>query len=357
MQSSNIPSKIPLPFAYAASSPYVNPIPTASQIGVTPGRASLHDGFPPLTFDPIGSGGVPPFGGDMNGILNEITAIQQWQEAGGFFTYDSGFSTAIGGYPKGAVLQSTTFLGFWTSTAENNTSNPDAGGAGWIPTSFQGLQPITVTGGTISLSNSQAAYPIIVLSGTLTSNAIVNIPAFVTQWIFVNNTTGSYTVQLKTSGGTGVNLAQGYSSFVYGDGTNIYYANSASVTSFNGRTGAITLNATDVTNALGYTPYNSSNPAGYSAFGTNWTDVTGSRTNNVTYTNTTGKLLAISVSFTFSSGYDNGIAINGLQVVNPVGAATNGKGNIQAIVPVGGTYVVNNPGWSPATIDNWIELR
>lgn len=35
------------------------------------------------------------------------------------------------------------------------------------------------------------------------------------------------------------------------------------VTSFNTRTGAITLTSGDITGALGYTPYNSSNPAGY----------------------------------------------------------------------------------------------
>jgi hypothetical protein len=35
------------------------------------------------------------------------------------------------------------------------------------------------------------------------------------------------------------------------------------VTSFNTRTGAVTLSSTDVTDALGYTPYNSTNPAGY----------------------------------------------------------------------------------------------
>jgi hypothetical protein len=35
------------------------------------------------------------------------------------------------------------------------------------------------------------------------------------------------------------------------------------VTSFNTRTGVVTLNSTDVTNALTFTPYNSTNPAGY----------------------------------------------------------------------------------------------
>ena len=58
MQSSNIPSKIPLPFAYSASGSYINTIPTASQIGIVNGKASLTDGFPPLTFSPISAGGV-----------------------------------------------------------------------------------------------------------------------------------------------------------------------------------------------------------------------------------------------------------------------------------------------------------
>ena len=132
MQSSNIPPKIPLPFANAAGGSYVNTIPVNSQIGITNGRASLADGFPPLTFTPIASGGVPPFGSDMNGILKEITTIQQWQEAGGFFLYDSSFSTTIGGYPKGAILQSSNFNGLWVSAIENNTNNPDTTGTGWI---------------------------------------------------------------------------------------------------------------------------------------------------------------------------------------------------------------------------------
>ena len=227
MQSTNIPSKIPLPFAYAAGGSYIRTIPAASQIGITAGAASLRDGFPPVTFSPIGSGGTPPFGQDVNGILNEITAIQQWQEAGGFFAYDSTFSTTIGGYPKGAILQSTSFNGFWTSTAENNTTNPDTGGAGWVATAFEGLETIPTTGGTTTLTNLQAAYPIISITGALTSNAIITMPNIVGSWIIANNTTGSYTLAIKTAAGTGIPIAQSYSAMCYGDATNIYYSDSA----------------------------------------------------------------------------------------------------------------------------------
>ena len=223
MQSTNIPSKIPLPFGYAAGSSYINPIPAASQIGINDGRASLHDGFPPDTFTPVAAGGIPPFGGDFNGILNEITSITQWQEAGGFFVYDAAFSTAVGGYPKGAILQSTSFDGLWTSSVENNTSNPDANGAGWTPTAFNNLKSIALSGSSVTLTQVQAAYPILIFTGTLTANCIVNIPAQVGKWIVVNRTTGSFTVQFKTPLGTGINAPQGYAVYTYGDATNIYY--------------------------------------------------------------------------------------------------------------------------------------
>jgi len=256
MQSTNIPSKIPLPFANSASSTYKNTIPTASQIGITNGKASLTDGFPPLTFQALSSGGVPPFGADFNGILYEITAIQQWQEAGGFFPYDSTFSTAVGGYPKGAILQAAGFGGLWVSTVENNTSNPDTGGAGWTSLAFEGSQAITVTTADVTVSQIQSAYPVIIVSGTLTGARNLIFPAIVGEWIIQNNTTGSYTLTAKTASGTGVTLTQGQSTFVYGDGANIVFADSSKVASFNGRVGSVTLTAGDVTGALGYTPVN-----------------------------------------------------------------------------------------------------
>lgn len=130
MQSSNQPDKISLPFSNSGQK---QPIPVASQIGIEDGRASYTDGFPPLTRTPLAAGGVPPFGTDMNGVLFDVTAIQQWQSAGGGFKYDSAFAASIGGYPKGAILLRSDATGYWQSTAENNTTDPDAGGTGWLP--------------------------------------------------------------------------------------------------------------------------------------------------------------------------------------------------------------------------------
>ena len=63
------------------------------------------------------------------------------------------------------------------------------------------------------------------------------------------------------------------------------------VTSFNTRTGAITLSSTDVTTALTFTPYNATNPSNYIALTALSSTATG-----LSYNNTTGV-------FSFSSGY------------------------------------------------------
>lgn len=132
MLASAIPTKFPIPFGNSANPATIRVVPTASQIGIQDGAASLTDGFPIKTQTPVGAGGTPPYGQDMNGILFQATAWLQWVNAGAPIKYDAAFQTAIGGYPQGAVVQSATYLGlFWFSLVDNNTTNPDAGGAGW----------------------------------------------------------------------------------------------------------------------------------------------------------------------------------------------------------------------------------
>lgn len=129
MLLSGAPSPIQLPFANSGTR---NTIPVPSQIPVTAGRASFTDGFPPLTRTPLAAGGVPPFGEDFNGLFYAITTIQQWQTSGGLFPYSAAQATAIGGYPKGALLLKSTGAGFWVNSVDGNATDPDAGGAGWV---------------------------------------------------------------------------------------------------------------------------------------------------------------------------------------------------------------------------------
>lgn len=136
MLLSGAPTQLVLPWGNGDGSK-TNPIPVPSQTGITPGAASWTDGFPPLCATPVSSGGIPPSKADMNGGMFEMSAVDVWMSAGAGFPYNSGFSTAIGGYPKGARLVNAAGTGYWRSIADNNTTDPDTGGAGWVPDSMR----------------------------------------------------------------------------------------------------------------------------------------------------------------------------------------------------------------------------
>lgn len=135
MLASAIPTRLQIAWAKNAGGSYIRTVPVASQIGVNAGAASYSDGFVPDNFTQIAAGGVPPFGQDMNGVLNETTVWDQWYQAGGAIGFDSTFATAIGGYPNGAIIASSVVPGnAWMSTVDNNTTDPDSVSAsGWAP--------------------------------------------------------------------------------------------------------------------------------------------------------------------------------------------------------------------------------
>ncbi|WP_267550398.1 hypothetical protein [Rhizobium rhizogenes] len=190
MKIADLPAKFPIPFAADAGSGFIRAIPEASQIGITPGAASLTDGFPPVTFQPVGAGGTPPWGQDMNGIINQITLWSQWQNAGGLVPYDGTFSTAIGGYPKSAVLAGATTGQIWLNTVDDNTTNPNSGGAGWllVPTALgvlnqqysSAVDTGTATALVVTLSPAPTAYTKFMtfdvqVANTATGPATINV--------------------------------------------------------------------------------------------------------------------------------------------------------------------------------------
>lgn len=128
MQNSNRPRRLPKAFGAAAGSGFIRQVPSAAQPN---GAASLEQGFPPETFQPVASGGYPPAGQDMNGILFDLSANAQAFAAGMPAMFDASFAAAIGGYPMYAILASTTPGLIWQSTADNNTGNPDSGASNW----------------------------------------------------------------------------------------------------------------------------------------------------------------------------------------------------------------------------------
>lgn len=226
MQLSNTPGKLLLPFAADGTK---NAIPVDSQIGIVAGKASLADGFPPLTRTPLSAGGVPPSGLDMNGILYEMSDVIRWANAGGGYAFDATFATNanVGGYPKGARVMRSDGLGYWLNTVENNETDPEAAGAaaaGWVPDFTSGATAVTMTNANVTLTPLQYGKPVIVISGLLTANLNLIFPDIPKSWAVVNNTTGAYSITCKTASGTGVILSDTVDQ-ITGDGVNIYNQN------------------------------------------------------------------------------------------------------------------------------------
>ena len=126
----DIPYKFAEPWGKNAPSGYVtNPVP----VTVAGGFASQDLGFPSVTATPIGAGGAYPDIKDINGLGFYTTSWNLWQQLGGPVFFDAALSTAVNGYPMGAmVAQKGVFSAWWISPIDNNTQDPDAGPSSWI---------------------------------------------------------------------------------------------------------------------------------------------------------------------------------------------------------------------------------
>ena len=204
MQLSNTPDKLVLPFAVSGAK---NTIPAASQVGIVAGKASLTDGFPPLTRTPLSAGGVPPSGLDMNGILYEMSAAIRWANAGGGYPFDGIFADDlnVSGYPKGARVMRSDGLGYWLNVTENNTTDPEdvISAVGWVPDFTNGVASIAMTNANVTLTPVQYGKPIIIISGTLTADLSLIFPTIAGSWTVFDKTNGNYSIAAKTMAGTG----------------------------------------------------------------------------------------------------------------------------------------------------------
>lgn len=100
--------------------------------------------------------------------------------------------------------------------------------------------PYTLTGAELNRISYQ-------FSGTLTGNMQIIVPATVQQYWVDNNTTGPYTLTVKTLAGTGVTVIQGSRQILYCNGTNVVAADTGGIavpiSVAQGGTGATTANA------------------------------------------------------------------------------------------------------------------
>jgi hypothetical protein len=131
----------------------------------------------------------------------------------------SSFSTDL----KLELMVTGENAGTWGTKTNTNLNLLQQAIAGFQSISIAGgAQTTALTMDNAALSNARNA--VVKLTGTITGNQIVTVPNGIEKtYIVQNGTTGAFTVEFKTAGGTGVTFAATNKGFkiVYSDGTNI----------------------------------------------------------------------------------------------------------------------------------------
>jgi hypothetical protein len=120
-------------------------------------------------------------------------------------------------------------------TATAGTSTTQVATTAFVQSAKNGATTVNVAGSAnVTLTAAQAGVGIILLTGALTGAITVNVPAGTGQYIFANNTTGSYTLRIGVAGSGGATaiVPQNQSVVAYSDATNIVLAGAASSSSF-----------------------------------------------------------------------------------------------------------------------------
>lgn len=147
------------PFAYNGERNTIQPTRQTNQEAQD---AVIDEGFPKITMIPEESGGLAPNGQDFNGIFYLVTADIVHRQKGEQMQYDADHATNIGGYSKGAILQSTSLNKSYISQVDNNLTDPDStSSSGWA-----------IYAGSGAVKNANAStYGLVKIADTLASYA------------------------------------------------------------------------------------------------------------------------------------------------------------------------------------------
>lgn len=141
-----------------------------------------------------------PAGASITGYLTTASAASTYAPIA------SPTFTGTAAAPTAAVGDISTTI---ATTSFTNTLN-----GGYVSVSVAGSANVTLTA-------AQYGVSAVNLTGAITANIAVIVPTAAGRWTFINNTTGSFTVTVKTSTGTGVVVTQGKSIQLFCDGTNV----------------------------------------------------------------------------------------------------------------------------------------
>jgi hypothetical protein len=158
------------------------------------------------------------------GTLGNNWFIQLRNEGTGALTVDPAGSQTINGslnlvfQPGDSAIILTDGINFYTI------------GYGQAPVFAFDYTSINIAGtGSYTLSGSELNRIAYSFTGVLTGNRSVIVPGTVQQYWVANNTTGPYTLTIRTAGGTGVTVNQGARTICYCDGNDVLTADTGGV--------------------------------------------------------------------------------------------------------------------------------
>ena len=108
----------------------------------------------------------------------------------------------------------------WGTRTNNNLDVLDAFGGGYLAKSVAGSANITLSTADAD-ATAESSNKVIELTGALTGDIVVFVPATEGEYVFFNNTSGSQTLTIAATGHTanGIAIAQGAYSHIYNDGS------------------------------------------------------------------------------------------------------------------------------------------
>ena len=138
----------------------------------------------------------------------------------------STYSTNLGIELMGTGDQSGT----WGTTTNTNLGTlleqAIAGYATQAVTDSSSATVLTITNGAASTGRN----PVIVLTGAITADRVVEVPAKTKLYVFKNSTTGGFNVTVKVTGQTGVTIAMNKTAYMFCNGTDTVEIFNAPVT-------------------------------------------------------------------------------------------------------------------------------
>lgn len=108
--------------------------------------------------------------------------------------------------------------GQWGTYTDTNFTLVEEALSGVLSKSVAGSADVTLT--STNFTTDESRHAVLQLTGALTGNINVIIPNVQKTYFVFNNTSGSFTLGLKTSSGTAVEIPQGSKEYIYCDGSN-----------------------------------------------------------------------------------------------------------------------------------------